>query len=61
MEEILYADDLVVMSEMKKGLKERFLKWRSALESKRLKVNKMKMMVCVSEVEVIWSRITQVK
>ena len=41
------------------GLKERFLKWRSALESKELKVNleKTKVMVCGSEGEVIQSRI----
>ena len=32
--EVLYADDLVLMSETMEGLKERFLKWRSALESK---------------------------
>ena len=35
--EVLYADDLVIMSEMMEGLKERFLKWRSALESKGLR------------------------
>ena len=44
MKEVLYADDLVLMSE-------RFFKWGSALESKRLKVNleKTKVMVCMSE------------
>ena len=59
MKEILYADDLVLMSEMIEGLKERFLKWRSALESKGLKVNleKTKMMVCELESEIIQSRI----
>ena len=36
---VLYADDLVLMSETMKGLEKRFLKWRSALESKELKVN----------------------
>ena len=42
-----------------KGLKKRFLKWRSALDSKRLKVNlkKIKMMMCGSEGEVIQNRI----
>ena len=46
--EVLYADDLVLMSEMMEGLKERFLKWRSALENKVLKVNleKTKVMMC---------------
>ena len=39
MKKVLYADDLVLMSETMEGLKERFLKWRSALESKGLKVN----------------------
>ena len=55
MKEILYADDLLLMSETMEDLKERFLKWRSALESKRLKVNheKTKVMVCGLEDEVI--------
>ena len=37
--EILYADDLVLMSESTDDLRERFQKWRSALEGKALKVN----------------------
>ena len=47
------------MSETMEGLKKRFLKWRSALESKKLKVNlkKTKVMVCGSEGEVMQSRI----
>ena len=47
------------MSETMKSLKERFLKLKSALESKGLKVNieKTNMMVCGSEGEVIQSRI----
>ena len=59
MKKVLHADNLVLMSEMMEGLKERFLKWRSTLKSKGLKVNleKTKMMVCGSEGEVIWSRI----
>ena len=59
MKEVLYADDLVLMSEMMEGMKERFLKWRSALESKGLKMNleKTKVMVCVSEGKVMQSRI----
>ena len=59
MKEVLYADDLVLMSETMESLKERFLKWKSALERKGLKVNfeKTKVMVCVSEGEVIQSRI----
>ena len=56
---VMYADDLVLMSEAMKGLKKRFLEWRSALESKGLKVNleKTKVMVCGSEGKVILSRI----
>ena len=37
--EILYADDLVLMSESFYDLRERFQRWRSALEDKGLKVN----------------------
>ena len=45
--EILYANDLVLMSESLKYLRGRFQTWRSALEDKGLKVNvgKTKMMV----------------
>ena len=32
MKQVLYADDLMLMSETMKGLKKSFLKWRSALE-----------------------------
>ena len=39
MKEVLYADDWQLMSETMEDLKIRFLKWRSALESKELKVN----------------------
>ena len=37
--ELLYADDLVFMSETTEDLKERFWNWKDALESKGLKVN----------------------
>ena len=59
MKEVLYADDLTLMSEAMEGLKKRFLNWRSALESKGLKVNlqNTKVMVCGSEGEVIQSKI----
>ena len=59
MKEVLYTDDLVLMSEMMESLKGRFLKWRSVLESKGLKENleKVKVMVCESEGKVIQSRI----
>ena len=53
--EILYADDLVLMSESMDDLKERFQKWRSALKGKGLKVNagKTKMMVSGTEGEIV--------
>ena len=37
--ELLYADDLVLMSETIEGLRNKFLKWKEACESKGLKVN----------------------
>ena len=40
--ELLYADDLVIMSEDMKDLKERFWNWKDALESRGLKVNTRK-------------------
>ena len=55
--EILYADDLI--SESLDELRERFQRWRSALEDKRLKVNvgKTKMMVSRTEGEIVLSKI----
>ena len=46
--ELLYADDLVIMSEDMEDLKERFWNWKNALESKGLKVNIRKTKVMVS-------------
>ena len=40
--ESLYADDLILMSETMEDLKERFWNWKNALESKGLKVNTRK-------------------
>ena len=59
MKEVLHADDLVLMSKAIEGLNERFLKCRSELEGKELKVNleKTKVMVCKSKDEVIRNRI----
>ena len=50
---LLYADDLVLMSETMEDLKERFWNWKDAVESKGLKVNikKTKVMVSRSEEE----------
>ena len=57
--ELLYADDLVIMSEDMEELKERFWNWKDALESKGLKVNtrKTKLMVSGSEGELYKSKI----
>ena len=49
--ELLDADDLVLMSETMKDLKERFWNWKDALESKDLKVNTRKTKVMVSGLE----------
>ena len=58
--EILYADDLVLMGESIENLKiEKFLKWKEAFESKGLKVNlkKTKVIVSDSKVEVLKSKV----
>ena len=57
--EILHADDLVLMSESLEDLRERFQGWRRALEGKGLKVNvgKAKMMVSGMEGEITSSKI----
>ena len=57
--ELLYADDLVIMSEDTKDLKERLWNWKDALESKGLKVNtrKTKMMVSRSEGKLLKNKI----
>ena len=57
--ETLYVDDLVLMSESLKDLGERFQRWRSALEGKGLNVNvgKTKMMVSGTEGEIALSKI----
>ena len=46
--ELLYADDLVLMSETIEELRNKFIKWKEAFESKGLKVNlgKTKVVVC---------------
>ena len=46
--EQLYADDLVLMSDTIDGLRDNFLKWTVAFESKCLKVNILKTKVMVS-------------
>ena len=48
---LMYADDLVLICETKEEARQRFVAWRNALESKRLKVNisKMKIMRCAQE------------
>ena len=46
--ELLYADDLVLMSETIEGLRNKFIKWKEAFESKCLKVSLWKTKVMVS-------------
>ena len=57
--EILYADDLVLMSKNLEDLRERFQRWRDALESKGMKVNirKTKMLVSGAEGEIVRSKV----
>ena len=46
--ELLYADDLVLMNKTMEDLKERFWNWKDALESMGLKVNTRKTKVMVN-------------
>ena len=57
--EILYADDLVLVSETLEGLQRKFCNWKVALEKKGMKINveKTKMMVSGTEGEVYESKI----
>ena len=59
MNEILYADDLVLMNESIENLKEKLLKWKDAFESKQLKVSlkKTKVMVSSSKGEIFKSKV----
>ena len=54
MNETLYADHLVLMSESMENLKEKLLKWKKAFESKGLKETKV--MVSGSKGEVLKSK-----
>ena len=57
--EILYANDLVLMSASIESLKKKFLKWKEAFESMELKVNlkKTKLIVSGSKGEAIESKV----
>ena len=59
MKQILYADNLVLMGETMKELRESFDEWREAFESKRRRVNlgKTKLMVSGMEEETFDSKI----
>ena len=46
--ELLYVEDLILMSETIEGVRNKFLKWKEAFESKGLKVNLGKTKVMVS-------------
>ena len=50
LQEILYADDIVLIAERMAELQETFHGWKSALESKGLMVNRMKTKVTVSKI-----------
>ena len=57
--EMFFVDDLVLMTESLGNLRERFQRWKSAMEDKGLKVNvgKSKMMVSGTEGEIVFSKI----
>ena len=59
MNEILYANDLVLMSASIESLKKKFLKWKEAFESMELKVNlkNTKLIVSGSKGEAIESKV----
>jgi len=38
-QELLYADDLILMAESEKSLRDKIVKWKSPLEAKGLKMN----------------------
>ena len=50
LQEIMYADDIVLTAESMAEPQETFHGWKSALESKGLKVNLMKTKVMVSKI-----------
>ena len=50
LQEILHADDIVLIAESMAELQKNFYGWNSALESKGLKVNLMKTKVMVSKI-----------
>ena len=47
--ELLYADELILMSETIEGLRNKFLTWKGAFESKGFKVNLVKSKEMVSD------------
>ena len=59
MNDILYADDLVLMCASIENLKEKFLRWKEAFQSKRLKMNLKKIKIMVSRLkdEVLKSKV----
>ena len=56
--ELLYANDLVLINKTMEDLKERFWNWKDALESKGLMVNTTKTKVIVSRLEELFNRKT---
>ena len=50
LQQILHADDIVLIAEIMAELQEKLYGWKNALESKDLKVNMMKTKVMVSKI-----------
>ena len=59
LQEILYVDDIVLIAETMADLHEKFSSWKSALESKCLKVNLVKTKVMVSKIGQVTKTIYQ--
>ena len=59
MNEILYADDLVLMNASLEKLREKVLKWKETFESKGLKVNlrKTKVMISGAKEDILKSKV----
>ena len=57
LQEILYADDIVLIAESMAELQKKFYGWKSALESKGLKVNLMKTKIMVSKIGQVTARL----
>ena len=59
MNEVLYADDLVLMNASLEKLREKVLKWKETFQSKGLKVNlrKTKVMISGAKEDILKSKV----